>query len=81
MPLRKVHELTFLRFGLPGPLLIQLKQTSDATSILRLCGVVALLPGGVRVRFRVRFPAVKVPIFGGFPVENPTNKATAPELF
>ena len=30
-----------------------------------------------RVRFRVRFQAVKVPIFGGFPVENPTNKATA----
>ena len=31
---------------------------------------------GVRVRFRVRFQAVKVPIFGGFPVENPTKKAT-----
>ena len=30
---------------------------------------------GVRVRFRVRLQAVKVPIFGGFPVENPTNKA------
>ena len=30
---------------------------------------------GVRVRFRVRFQAVKVPIFGGFPVENPTKKA------
>ena len=28
---------------------------------------------GVRVRFRVRFQAVKVPIFGGFPVENPTT--------
>ena len=25
-----------------------------------------LLSGGVRVRFRVRFQAVKVPIFGGF---------------
>ena len=37
--------------------------------------------GSVRVRFRVRFPAVKVPMFGGFPVENPTNKATAPKLF
>ena len=24
---------------------------------------------------------MKVPIFGGFPVENPTNKATAPKLF
>ena len=30
---------------------------------------------GVRVRFRVRFQAVKVPIFGGIPVENPTKKA------
>ena len=30
---------------------------------------------------RVRFPAVKVPIFSGFPVENPTNKATASKLF
>ena len=30
---------------------------------------------GVRVRFLVRFQAVKVPIFGGFPVENPTKKA------
>ena len=30
---------------------------------------------GVRVRFRARFQAVKVPIFGGFPVENPTKKA------
>ena len=30
---------------------------------------------GVRVRFRVRFQAVKVQIFGGFPVENPTKKA------
>ena len=29
---------------------------------------------GVRVRFRVRFQAVKVPIFGGFPVESPTKK-------
>ena len=33
--------------------------------------------GGVRVRFQ----AVKVPPFGGFPVENPTNKATASKLF
>ena len=39
------------------------------------------LSGGVRVRFRVWFQAVKVPIFDGFPVENPTNKATAPKLF
>ena len=37
--------------------------------------------GGVRVRFRVRFQAVKVPLSGGFPVENPTNKATASKLF
>ena len=37
--------------------------------------------GGVQVRFRIRFQAVKVPIFGGFPVENPTNKATASQLF
>ena len=36
---------------------------------------------GVRVRFCVRFQAVKVPIFGGFPVESPTNKATASKLF
>ena len=33
--------------------------------------------GGVRVRLCVRFQAVKVPIFGGFPVENTTKKATA----
>ena len=38
-----------------------------------------LRSGGVRVRFRVRFPAVKVPIFGGFPVENPTKKGTGLE--
>ena len=31
--------------------------------------------GGVRVRFRVRFQAVKVP------VDNPTNKAIASKLF
>ena len=37
--------------------------------------------GGVRVRFRVRFQAVKVPILGGFLVECPTNKATASRLF
>ena len=37
--------------------------------------------GGVRVRFRVRFQAVKVPILGGFPVENPTKRATASKLF
>ena len=30
----------------------------------------------VRVRFRVWFQAVKILIFGGFPVESPTNKAT-----
>ena len=30
---------------------------------------------GVRVRFPVRFQAVKVPISGGFPDENPTKKA------
>ena len=29
----------------------------------------------VRVRFPVRFQAVKIQIFGGFPVENPTKKA------
>ena len=38
-------------------------------------------PKGVRVRFRVPFQAVKVPIFGGFPVENPTRKAAASKLF
>ena len=31
---------------------------------------------GVRVRFRVRFQVVKVPIFGGLPVDIPTNKVT-----
>ena len=41
---------------------------------LRLCKA-EKMSDGVRVRFRVRFQAVKVPIFGGFPVENPTNKA------
>ena len=34
---------------------------------------------GVRVQFRVRFQAVKVSIFGGFPVENPTKKANRPK--
>ena len=33
--------------------------------------------GDVRVRFCVRFQAVKVSIFGGFPVGNPTKKATS----
>ena len=37
--------------------------------------------GGVRVRFRVRFQAVNVPMFGGFPVENPTINAPVPKLF
>ena len=32
--------------------------------------------GVVRVRFCVRFQVVKVSLFGGFPVENPTKKAT-----
>ena len=36
---------------------------------------------GVRVRFPVRFRAVKVPIFGGFPVENPTKKANRLKVF
>ena len=36
--------------------------------------------GGVRVWFRVRFQAVKVPLFGGFPVQSPTNKAIASKL-
>ena len=40
-----------------------------------------IFSGGVRVRLRVRFQAVKVLIFGGFPVENPTKKATASKLF
>ena len=40
-----------------------------------------LKSGGVRVRFRVRSQAAKVPIFGGFPVENPTDKAAASQLF
>ena len=34
----------------------------------------------VRVWFRVRFQAVKVPIFSGFPVGSPTDKATASKL-
>ena len=34
---------------------------------------------GVRVRFRVQFQAVKVPIFGGFPLESPTEKAKPPQ--
>ena len=38
-----------------------------------------LISGGVRVRFRVRFQVVKVPIFSGFPVENPTKKANRPK--
>ena len=29
----------------------------------------------------VRFQGVKIPIFGGFPGENPTNKATASTPF
>ena len=44
-------------------------------------GTECIHSGGVRVRLRVRFQAVKVPIFGGFPVESPTNKATASKLF
>ena len=36
---------------------------------------------GVRVRFRVRFQAVKVPIFGGFPVESPTKKVNRLKAF
>ena len=36
---------------------------------------------GVRVRFRERFQAAKVPIFSGFPVETPTKKATTSKLF
>ena len=47
---------------------------SFSESFPRIFGLVS--PGfqsdGVRVRSRVRFQAVKVPIFGGFPVENPT---------
>ena len=35
----------------------------------------SLWSDGVRVRFRVRFQAVKVPMFSGFPVENSTKKA------
>ena len=31
--------------------------------------------------FGYGFQAVKVPNFGGFPVENPTKKATASKLF
>ena len=37
--------------------------------------------GGVRVRFCVRFQAVKVSVFGGFLVGNPTDKATSSKLF
>ena len=37
--------------------------------------------GGVRVRFRVRFQVVNVPIFGEFWLGNPTKKATASKLF
>ena len=51
---------------------LRLKRTSDE----HLSVSWALLRSDcVRVRFRVRFQAVKVPIFGGFPVENPTKKA------
>ena len=41
----------------------------------KLGAITPLCSDGVRVRFRVRFQAVKVPIFGGYPVENPTKKA------
>ena len=37
--------------------------------------------GGVRVRLRVQFQVVQGPTFGGFPIENPTKKATASKLF
>ena len=33
-----------------------------------------LYSGGVRVRFRVQFQAVSVPIFGGFPLGNLLNE-------
>ena len=40
----------------------------------------SMTSGGVWVRFRVRFQAVKGPILGGFLLKNPTNKAIAPKL-
>ena len=51
-------------------------QTENAKKLAR-----QEISGGVRVRFRVRFQAVKVPIFGGLRVENPIDKATASKLF
>ena len=33
MPLRKVHELTFLWFGLPGPLLSKIRKEKSITAI------------------------------------------------
>ena len=36
-------------------------------------GLTGFKSGGVRVRFRVRFQAAKVSIFGGFPVDSPTK--------
>ena len=41
--------------------------------IARYGGVSRTGPLSVRVRFRVRFQVVKVPIFGGFPVESPAT--------
>ena len=53
--------------------------TLSGTFLLEGC-VVARSSGSVRQRCRVRFQSVKVPLYVGFPVENPTNKATASKL-
>ena len=52
-----------------------LENTGASDHFFRDSRNLEVLSDGVRVRFRVRFQAVKIPIFGGFPVENPTKKA------
>ena len=62
-----------------GTLLLSWQSFSKSCSCERFVNSPArqFWSGGVRVRFRVRFQVVKVLIFGGFPLGNPTDKAIA----
>ena len=72
---------TFFRYRPKGVLGKGVGNNKNASEMHQKCAKMGLvlLSGSVRVRFLVRFPAVKVPIFGGFPVENPTNKKQPPQ--
>ena len=62
MPLRKVHELTFLWFGLPGPLLRNrsrpISEKEKTHKLKQICGIVPGLGGCQKV--------VYVFLFGSF---------------